>query len=150
MIELSKNPNAPYLAHPRGPHFTLLRDEFLTEDADGNDSIQLALKLFLDYLNEAPDDKIRHEAVALLTNNNGMALQYHAVPGPHTVQSAWSSVGPTLHPDGSIRLDLHHVAVILAQNSFEDVKAAIKDILNRLGVEPNLGRIQAEFCKGCK
>lgn len=150
MIELSKNPNTPYLAHPRGPHFTLRKDEFLTEDKDGNDSIQLPLHVFLAYLNEAPVDPVRHEAVALLTNNNGMALQYHANPGPHhTVQSAWAAINPEQHPDGSLRMELRHVAIVLAQNPFPEVKAAIRELLERLGVVPNLERIQAEFCKNC-
>lgn len=150
MIELSKNPNTPYLAHPRGPHFTLLSDEHLTEDADGNDSIRMPLDKFLAYLNEAPDDKVRHEAVALLTNNNGMALVYHANPGPHhTVQTAWQAIAPVQHPDGSLKLDLRHAARILAQNPFDAVKSAIQDILARMGIQPNLARINREFCKNC-
>lgn len=150
MIELSKNPHTPYLAHPRGPHFTLLKDTFLTEDADGNDSVVLPLQLFLDYLNEAPLDKDRHEAVALLTNNNGVALVYHANPGPHhTVQSAFSANAPTAHPDGSLKLELCHVAKVLAQNPFPYVKAAVTDLLGRMGIQPNMERISREFCKSC-
>lgn len=150
MIELSKNPHAPYLAHPRGPHFTLVSDEHLTEDKDGNDSVRLPLDKLLAYLNEAPADKNRHEAVALISNNNGMALQYHANPGPHhTVQSAWQAVNPEVHPDGSLKLDLIHIARILAQNPYEEVKANIIDILKRMGLEANMERLSREFCKNC-
>ena len=150
MIELSKNQNTPYLAHPRGPHFTLLRDEFLTEDSDGNDSIVMPLQLFLDYLNEAPTDRTRHEAVALLTNNNGMALIYHAAPGQHhTVQTAWQSSQPIVHPDGSLKLDLVHVARILAQNPFDEVKRCVQELLTRMGITANTDRINREFCRNC-
>ena len=150
MIELSKNLNTPYLAHPRGPHFTLLADTFLTEDAGGNDSIVMPLDVFLDYLEEAPEDKDRHEAVALLTSNNGMALVYHTNPGAHhTVQSAFSANFPTVHPDGTLKLELLHVAVVLAQNPNQEVKQEIMELLRRMKIEPNLARIKAEYCKDC-
>lgn len=151
MIEISKNPNTPYLAHPRGPHFTLLSNEYLTEDKDGNDSIKMPLDLFLAYLNEEPSDKIRHEAVALVTNNNGMTLVYHARPGPqHTVQSAWQAAAPVVHPDGSLKMELAHVARILAQNPFPEVKAQITELLQRMNIVANLERLSREFCKNCR
>ena len=80
-----------------------------------------------------------------------MALIYHAAPGQHhTVQTAWQANQPIVHPDGSLKLDLVHVARILAQNPFDEIKQAIQDLLTRMGIQANMERISREFCKNCE
>lgn len=149
MLELSKNPSAPYLAHPRGPHFTLLKDEHLTEDKDGEEAVELPLQKVVDYLDKHLD-KDAIEAMALVTNNNGMALLHHKLhSGERHVQELFSANGPLVHPNGSIDLSLERLALVLVRNPFPTVRQHIHDFLKEMGLQPNMERLAAEFCVNC-
>ncbi len=150
MIELSKDPTSPFLTNPNGPHFTLTNLGHLFEDENGEDAFELPLQKMVEYLLENPFDKDRIEAIALISNNNGMALMHHLLgSGETSVDRLFSSNGPLIHKGNKIDFNLERLAIVLARNPYPEVKKHIINFITQIGLKPNLERIQQEFCVNC-
>ena len=150
-IQISKNPNAPYLDNPRGPHFTLTDHKHLRE-ANGEDAFNLPLKEIVDYLRAVPGDKHAIEAMALISNNNGMALMHHLLPTDAGLSALFSANEPLVHksPDGDfLAMNMERLALVLARNPIPEVRKHIIDFLMAEGIKPNMERINAEYCQNC-
>jgi hypothetical protein len=153
MIEISKNPNLPFLDHPRGPHFFLQDTKLLHENASGEEVYELPLADIVEYLKPDPENMLKIEAMGLLSGNNGMGITWHQNKENRDVASAFAPNGPLIHTDALgnkfIDMNLERIALVLARNPFKEVKEYLITFLTQVGIKPNMERINADYCTTC-
>ena len=164
-IEVGKNPNSVY-PHPFGPHFWQLHDRHVREMNDGEEAHELPAQRLVDRLAKSASDPVLREAMALVWGNSGMHFRHGAF------DAGERSVGKLFSPqrdkkgacygemtDGRgqkfIALQKYHMCVLLdlygrrADDEGKAIYTHITEFLKDAGLEPNMERINSEFCPTC-
>lgn len=159
MIEIL-DPNA-VSSHPNGPHFLLTSQDRAREDAEGNTRIALSRKKMLGWLAQDPNDRLRIEAVALISNNAGLTfLNGRWLAGERQPAMLFSAVTQRVAAgDGTKFFDLQpiHACRIFGHErdfpglsgSYATIESHLKELLALHGLVPNMERIKPEFCRTC-